>query len=454
MTTRISSRQGVTTSRAADARILSRARRVTAQLFGPPSERHFAIRYWNALVEPGRTDPPAFTVLLRSPGALRRMCTPPSELALAEAYVRGDFDVEGSLEAAVAVGDATPARLGSLRTLAHIASTAALLPRDDSPPLVELLSLSDRRGARHSPARDLTAVRAHYDVGNEFYAQWLDRSLTYSCAYFETGNESLDAAQRQKLDLICRKLRLARGERLLDIGSGWGSMVRHAAACYGADAYGITLSTQQAEWAGARIHEDGLIDRAHVATADYRDAQTAAPFDKIVSVGMIEHVGEANLDVFFERVYELLRPGGLALIHGITAEPTPRRDRTRWRRGSFIDRYIFPDGELTTLGARVEAAEAAGFEVRDVETLREHYVLTLRHWVHRLEAARAAVEPLVGAATYRAWRLYMAASAQGFASGRLGVSQLLLGRRDAKGHVPLPLTRRPLYCDTRPAFDR
>jgi cyclopropane-fatty-acyl-phospholipid synthase len=366
------------------------------------------------------------------------MCTPPSELALAEAFVRGDFEIDGNLEAAVAIGEAVPARLGSLRALAHIASVAALLPRDDAASLDRLVARTDRHGTRHSPTRDLTAVRAHYDLGNDFYAQWLDRSLTYSCAYFETGNEDIDTAQAQKLDLVCRKLRLAPRERLLDVGSGWGSLIRHAAQAYGVDAYGITLSAPQAQWAEDRIRADGLESRAHVAVADYRSPHPAAPFDKIVTIGMIEHVGEHNLGVFFERLFELLRPGGIALIHGITAEPTPRRNRTLWRKGSFIDRYIFPDGELTPLGVRIDAAEAAGFEVRDVETLREHYVLTLRHWVRRLEGARGVVEPMVGSATYRAWRLYMAASAQGFASGRLGVSQLVIGKRGANGRLPAP----------------
>jgi cyclopropane-fatty-acyl-phospholipid synthase len=405
---------GVAAHRAAEARVLSRARRVTALLFGSPAERPFAIRYWNALVEAGSAQ--QFTLALRSPGALRRMCTPPSELALGEAFVRGDFEVEGDLESAVAVGDTVAERLVSLAALVRVTRTAALLPRDDAPSVDG--RLPDRHGARHSPPRDTAAVRAHYDVGNEFYAQWLDRSMTYSCAYFMREDDELETAQEQKLDLICRKLQIQPGERFLDIGCGWGSLVRRAAACYGADAYGITLSEQQAEWA----HD------AHIAVADYRAEQPAAPFDKIATVGMIEHVGQANLGVLFRRIYDLLQPGGLALIHGITTEPTPSRGRRLWRRGSFIDRYIFPDGELTPLSTRIAAAEAAGFEVRHVESLREHYVLTLRHWVRRLERARATAQALVGPATYRAWRLYMAGSAHAFATGRLSVSQLLCRR--------------------------
>lgn len=414
MTTRMTTSPGVAAHRAAEARDLARARRVTALLFGSPGEREFAIRYWHALVEPGAGQ--RFTLVLRSPGALRRMCTPPSELALAEAFLRGDFEVEGDLESAVTVGDTVAERLGSLSALVRITRTAALLPRDDAPSVDG--RLPDRHGARHSPARDTAAVRAHYDVGNEFYALWLDRSMTYSCAYFVKADDDLETAQEQKLDLICRKLRLQPGERFLDIGCGWGSLVRHAAACYGADAYGITLSQQQAEWA-----HDG-----HIIVSDYRADQRAAPFDKVATVGMIEHVGEANLGVFFRRIHDLLKPGGLALIHGITTEPAPPRERRLWRRGTFIDRYIFPDGELTPLSTRIAAAEAAGFEVRHVESLREHYVLTLRHWVRRLERAQATAEALVGSATYRAWRLYMAGSAHAFATGRLSVSQLLCSR--------------------------
>ena len=393
---------------------ISIARQVTSLMFGAPPERPFAIRYWDALVEPGAGQ--RFTLIVRSPGALRRMCTPPSELALAEAFLREDFEVEGDLEAAVAVGDTVATRLSSLRALGRITRTAARLLRDEAPTVDE--RFPGRHGAPHTPARDTAAVRAHYDLGNEFYAQWLDRSMTYSCAYFVRDDEDLETAQERKLDLVCQKLRLQPGERLLDIGCGWGSLVRHAAARYGADALGITLSQQQAQWA----------NDARVTVSDYREPQPAEPFDKVATVGMIEHVGEANLGMFFRRIYEFLRPGGLALIHGITADAVSPRERRLWRRGRFIDRYIFPDGELTPLSTRIAAAEQAGFEVLHVETLREHYVLTLRHWVRRLEHARAIVESMVGVPTYRAWRLYMAGSAHAFATGRLSVSQLVCRR--------------------------
>ncbi len=414
MTTRMTTSPGIAANRVAQNRTLARARRVTTQLFGSPGERSFAIQYWNALVEPGSAQ--QFTLVLRSPGALRRMCTPPSELALGEAFLRGDFEVEGDLESAVAAGDTIAERLASLAAIIRVMRTAALLPRDDAPTVDG--RLPDRHGIRHSPARDTAAVRAHYDVGNDFYALWLDASMTYSCAYFASDDEALETAQEHKLDLICRKLRLHPGDRFLDIGCGWGSLVRRASSCYGADAYGITLSEQQAEWS----HDP------HIRVADYREPQPAAPFDKIATVGMIEHVGEANLGVFFRRIHELLAPRGLALIHGITAEHMSPRERRLWRRGEFVDRYIFPDGELTPLSTRIAAAEAAGFEVLHVESLREHYATTLRHWVRRLERARAFAETLVGTTTYRAWRLYMAGSAHAFATGRLSVSQLLCRR--------------------------
>ncbi len=429
---------------------LVHARTVARLVFGPPSGREFTIRYWTGDEDSSPVRPPAFTLLVNNAAALRRAFARPSELALAESLIDGDLEIDGDMEAAMAVRDRLHAHLSSPGPLLRIAAHARRLPRAGRGEA----DASDHNGAhrdgrRHSPARDATVVCAHYDLGNEFYALWLDRSLTYSCAYYETGDESLDAAQTQKLDHICRKLRLAPGERLLDVGCGWGALVRHAARHYGVDALGITLSERQAAWAGAAIRELGLGAHCRVEVCDYRDLATDAPFDKIASVGMFEHVGRSMLGSYFGRLFALLVPGGLLLNHGIVASPPSHhwtwRDHVLWRSGAFIDRYVFPDGELVPLGDAINAAETCGLETRDVETLRDHYAHTLREWMHRLERHRGAVESLVGPRTYRVFRLYLAGSAHAFATGHLSLAQMLFGRPDAQGRVALPLSRRDIY---------
>lgn len=442
---------------------LNHARKAIELLLGPPNMRTCAVRYWDGSEErPGAPSTgggrgaqrPAFTLVLRSSGALRRMLLPPSELSFGEAYVRGDFDVEGDMEAAAGVAEHLRQRIATPRMIARLVACARSLPRDHVPTPE---SAHRRRehlqllGRKHSRSRDRAAVRSHYDVGNDFYSLWLDRSLVYSCAYFLTGSEDIDSAQTAKLDHICRKLRLSPGERLLDIGCGWGGLVRHAAARYGVEALGITLSEQQAVLANDRIRAEGLERRCRVEVRDYRDFPEGTTFDKVVSVGMFEHVGRSRLPTYFRRAAALTRPGGLFLNHGIVRardrDEGVRRwmRRALWRQGKFIDRYVFPDGELVPLDEAVRDAEDAGLETRDVETLRDHYALTLRQWVRRLEASRETAEALVGAQAYRVWRLYMAASAYAFASGRVSLAQVLLGRPDEHGQVEIPRTREDLY---------
>lgn len=444
---------------------LSRAVALLDRLFPPP--RAFGIRLWdgNELPAAGR---PAFRLCLNHAGALRRMFTPPIELSLCEAFIDGDFDIEGDLYAAFSRVDALTAQGLSLTGMAALAGDVLGLPRS-GPARSGRRGPARLRGARHSRERDRAAIQFHYDVGNDFYALWLDRHMQYSCGYFPSGTEDLDTAQARKLEHICRKLRLRPGERLLDIGCGWGGLALYAARNYGAHVLGVTLSQNQMYYANHALARSNLGNRAQVKLQDYRDLSAQA-FDKIVSVGMFEHVGRSHLPEYFAQAYRLLRPGGLFLNHGISRRATvvhtvagdaalccdpPKRSlgASLWQRlieralvgkGTFVWRYIFPDGELTPVSEVNTVAEAAGFEVREVENLREHYALTLRQWVSRLEARRGEAVNAVGEATYRTWRLYMAASVGGFEAGNLNVNQTLLAKPDG-GQARLPLTGADVY---------
>jgi len=412
-------------------------------LLGDYHPRDFAVRLWDGTVwaaEPGQ--PARFTLALKHPGALRRMFWPPTEISLAEAYTYDDFDIEGEIEAVFPLADRLLARRRSPAEVLRRARRLLYLPGDrhDGHPRTGR-EAARLRGIRHSRARDRRAVTYHYDVPGEFYALWLDGRMVYSCAYFATPDEDLDSAQERKLDYICRKLRLRRGERLLDIGCGWGGLVIHAARRYGVSASGITLSEPQAELANERIRRAGLADSCRVEVRDYREVELQDGYDKLVSVGMFEHVGEARLPEYFRRAYRLLRPGGVFLNHGISRNPN-----TPVRRGpTFISRHVFPDGELVPIGTILGAAEGGGFEVRDVESLREHYALTLRHWVRGLEARADEARRITDETTYRVWRLYMSGSAHGFRTGRLNVYQTLLSKPD-RGESGLPLTRTDWYA--------
>ena len=356
------------------------------------------------------------------------MLFPPSELSIAEAYLGGDVDIDGSMEAASRIPEAIGSRLRSPGAIARLVRMVVGLPGQvaDDLEAARFPETARKLGQRHTPVRDAAAIQFHYDLGNDFYKLWLDERMVYSCAYFRTPDDSLDLAQEQKLDLICRKLRLSRGDRLLDIGCGWGGLIIHAAQNYGVDATGITLSNEQAALARERINRAGLPDRCRVDIRDYRTLHEGDNYDRISSIGMVEHVGLTHLPVYFESAFRALKPGGLFLNHGIVSlsEPRPRSVREKifrkfWKADAFIDTYVFPDGKLTAAHDVVFAAERVGFEVRDVESLREHYAMTLRYWVGSLEECSREAMALVGSYTYRVWRLYMAASAQAFSSAAI-----------------------------------
>ncbi|MEU8774600.1 cyclopropane-fatty-acyl-phospholipid synthase family protein [Streptomyces sp. NPDC048606] len=417
--------------------------------------------------------PTAPTLVLAHRRALRRVLWKPGELGLARAWVAGDLTVEGDFfdlldrvggllwerEAAAAPGPAPePAprgRLDALRPrLSPRAAGAAALLRDPAgrAAVRELLALArpwpapappaeevaGRSGVRHSKLRDRAAIGHHYDVGNEFYGHVLGPSMVYSCAYWTPGG-TLEEAQRDKLDLVCRKLDLGPGDRLLDVGCGWGSMALHAARSYDVRVTGITLSREQAAYARKRVAEEGLADRVEIRVQDYRDVKDG-PYDAISSIGMAEHVGADRYREYARTLHALLRPGGRLLNHQI-ARP-PEADEEAYRIDEFIDAYVFPDGELSPLGTTVGELERAGFEVRDVESLREHYALTLRAWVARLEERWEEAVRLTSPGRARVWLLYMAASALGFEHGRLGVNQVLAVRPGPGGASGLPLRTR------------
>ncbi|AEB11034.1 SAM-dependent methyltransferase [Marinithermus hydrothermalis] len=404
-----------------------------------PRPRPLGVRFWDgSLLPPEVPREDTVILVLKRPEVLARLLEPPLDLALGEAYLEGDFDVEGNLEKALEIAESLTPRLNPLEW-AGVLRDATSLKKG-----LKALGVAARlKGRAHSKERDRQAIQHHYDVSNRFYRLWLDQRMVYSCAYFPQGDEDLDQAQENKLELVLKKLRLQPGERLLDVGAGWGGLIVYAAERYGAQALGVTLSKRQVEHARAVIAENGLEDRVQIELRDYRDVR--GPFDKAASIGMAEHVGREKLPEYFRTLYQALRPGGLLLHHVITRGPVPPRFSKTVASGEFMRRYVFPDGEILPLWTHLKAAEEAGFEVCDVEDLRPHYAKTLRHWVARLEARFAEAVREVGAARARLWRLYMSASAYQFAAGHLAIHQVLLAKPNAKGQAAVPPSRADLY---------
>ncbi|TJZ69782.1 SAM-dependent methyltransferase [Chitiniphilus eburneus] len=375
------------------------------------------IQLWNGHAVDLAPEPPV-VIRVKSLKGLRHVARASLD-SLGQAYVEGHIDLEGKL-------------LDLIDVATQLACHSGQAERNDN-----------AESSSHSRELDRSAIQYHYDVSNAFYAQWLDPQMVYSCAYFHTRDDTLEAAQRQKIDHILTKIRLQPGQTLLDIGCGWGALAIRAASHYGAKVLGVTLSENQYEFARERIQREGLADRCEVRLLDYRDV--SGKFDRITSVGMFEHVGLANLETYFRCIDEHLEDGGVVMNHGITSTD-PWSRSSPWGGGDFIDRYVFPHGELPHISLVLQTMSAAGLEAADVENLRHHYALTLQHWAARFEAAGDSIRTLAGEERYRIWRIYLAGCAHAFTHEWVALHQVLgIKRGGARPGYPLPLTRDYMY---------
>jgi cyclopropane-fatty-acyl-phospholipid synthase len=401
---------------------------------------NFLVRLWNGQTWQPGSGPTPFTLALKHGGALRAMFWPFDNMGVGESYIFDDYDIEGDVFAFTMFLK----HLVKLRESRSLGSKMRLLwalmklPKQKNPR--DLSKAGRPVEGDHSLVNDRDAISFAYDLPGDFYKLWLDERMLYTCAYFWSPEESLETAQLRKIDFICRKLRLKPGDKFVDFGCGWGGLAIHAAKHYGAKVTGVTLAGKQAEWCERAVDEAGVRDRVKIVYSDYRDFTAAGEFDAASSVGMGEHIGGANLQIFFDKIFECLRPGGVYLHHGIHLRPhTPFPAWT-----AFARKYVFPNGELHSILPLQEAATRAGFEVRDLENIRESYILTLENWVKRLEANHDAVVKLVGEVSYRVFRIYMAGATLGFKAGVYSLNQLLLSKPD-NGSAHLPLGRADWY---------
>jgi cyclopropane-fatty-acyl-phospholipid synthase len=394
------------------------------------------VRLWDHSMWPD-PDSRAATLVLNRPSALREMLLPGTEAGVGEAYLDLAFDVEGNIEAAFELADHIMEITNGWTKKLELGHLLLQLP--DRPSSCDGHKRQVRlNGDCHSLKRDREAISFHYNVSNDFYALWLDEQMAYSCAYFHQPTDDLETAQNNKFDHICQKLALRPGQRLIDIGCGWGGLILHAAQNYGVKAEGITLSQNQVVYAQERIKDMRMADRVSVRLQDYRELAEDSSYDAIASVGMVEHVGRGKLSTYFEKALGLLKPGGLFLNHGIGLGPVVLPGES----GSFIQYHVFPDSDLVSIGDMLKAGEGQGWEIRDVESLREHYALTLRQWILRLEANHDRALRYVDECTYRIWRLYMAGCAHNFQLGRVSVYQTLLAKLSQNGTSRAPAVRR------------
>jgi cyclopropane-fatty-acyl-phospholipid synthase len=407
------------------------------QLLRGCGQPNIAVRFWDGSVWRVHSDErPSATLVLRREDSLSRMLRFPIQLALGEAYIYDDIDIVGRIDALLPLADHLLERRWTV--LDWIRCGAASWKQRHltrSPEETRSLSLT---GRPHDKCRDKEAVRFHYDLPAEFYRLWLGSHMAYSCAYYRRVNDELDDAQTQKMEYLCRKLRLKPEDRVLDVGCGWGGFALYAAQVHGAIVHGITLSRRQAEFANERVAAAGLSRRCRIEVRDFRDVHGESLYDKIISIGMVEHIGQAHLASFYDRPLRLLAPSGAFLNQGIGTR------NGRAKLGPFADRYVFPDAEVLPIQDIVRAAERCGFEIRDVESLREHYALTLEAWRTRLEQHHEEAAHMVGEVTYRVWRIYMAMAAYLFRRGRLTLYQTLCVKA-IEGEADLPLTREDWY---------
>lgn len=408
--------------------------RLAGQLARAPQTKGIALRLWNGFQINLGGENPRCTLEVHTPAGLRALLFRPDSLRLGEAYIYGDCDVIGNLRDIFPVADELIGQKISFRDQLRAVWSYFRYSRQAGP-REHAARLS---GPRQSQTRARKAISYHYDLPVAFWRPWLDEGLVYSCAYFDPPTATLEEAQLAKLDFICRKLRLRAGERFLDMGCGWGALICHAAKHYGVNALGVTLSARQAEYAAEQIKMQGLAEICRVEVRNFFDLDELEPFDKIASIGAVEHV--QSLERYFSHVYRLLVPGGWFLNHGITTCPAqPLR-----KGGSFLDRYVFPDYHLASIGETIEAAETAGFDVRDVENLREHYARTVEQWHERFVQARAEIEKVTDAVRYRIFDLYLAGTAYEFQRGRLHLHQTLLFKPEGEATLA-PQTRRDWY---------
>ncbi len=425
---------------------LEAARRLFEQI-GALTDLPFSIRLWDgSLIPLSQSADKEFFLSLSGPGVIGSLLRRPTYENLLLHYAQGHIDLQGDLLDFAALIRARRSKK-SLRKISRLALLKNALPLLFTPAGTGAIAhryRDDATGRREARRNNKDFIQFHYDLGNDFYALFLDKEMQYSCGYFTRADHSLDRAQLDKLEMICRKLRLQPGEKLLDIGCGWGGLICYAARHYGVQAHGITLSQQQHDFTRDKIQKLGLEGRVSVELRDY--ATLAGSYDKIASIGMFEHIGIANMPRYFSKINALLRDRGLLLNHGISrhAKPTRRAVRKIRPERRLLLKYIFPGSELDNLGHTIDLLEMRGFEVHDVEAWREHYGLTTKHWYRRLKANQEEAIRLVGPEKFRLWGLYLAGVSLGFTDGSMHICQVVATKHAAKGPSGLPLTRADL----------
>jgi cyclopropane-fatty-acyl-phospholipid synthase len=432
-----------------DENKLAAARKIF-EYVGEIINARFSIRLWDGSIIPlGKNVDSEFFIAVNGPGVIGALLRRPTYENLLLQYINGSVDVHGDLIDFVAVArkKRTTKKLKKINKFFLLRQALPLLLSFSEKTSVQHEYLYDEVGRKESRRDNKKLIQFHYDISNNFYALFLGDEMQYSCGYFTDPGNSLDQAQYDKLDIICRKLRLKPEEKLLDIGCGWGGLICHAAQNYGVKAHGVTLSQKQFDYTAAKIKRLGIEDRVTVELRDYSTLEDT--YDKIASIGMFEHIGLANMPKYFQKINSLLRDRGILLNHGISrhAKPTRRAARKIRPERRLLLKYIFPGSEIDNVGHTIDLLEINGFEVHDVEALREHYALTTRHWYKRLMARKEEAINFVGIEKFRIWALYLAGVSIGFTDGSIHICQIVATKHSAKGASGLPFTRADLYVN-------